>query len=56
MKRVKPRYGIILAGIPAEGAEISDELAKEWIANGLVTLVKDEPKLPKTPTPERENR
>ena len=39
MKRVKPRRGFILAGIPAEGADVSDELAKEWIDNGLVTLV-----------------
>lgn len=43
MKLVKPRRGIILAGIPAKGAEVTDALAKEWLDNGLVTLVNPEP-------------
>jgi len=48
MKTVKPRHGIILAGIPAKGAEVTDKLADEWIANGLVTLVDpDKPKAQK---------
>jgi hypothetical protein len=37
--RVKPRPGIILAGIPASGADIDQARAKEWVANGLVILV-----------------
>lgn len=44
MKTVKPRHGIILAGIPKTGAEVTDKLAKEWIDNGLVELVEDKPK------------
>lgn len=33
---VKPRPGLILAGIPADGAAIPEELAAEWIADQLV--------------------
>lgn len=44
MKTVKPRPGIILAGIPSSGAEITDKLAKEWIDNGLVVLVEPDKK------------
>lgn len=39
---VKPRPGIILAGIPASGADVPLELAAEWIANGLVVAAKRE--------------
>lgn len=42
MKRVRPRGGIILAGIPKTGAEVSDKLAKEWIDNGLVVEIDDD--------------
>ena len=41
--RVKPRAGIILAGIPSKGADVEDKLAKEWLEAGLAVLV-DEPK------------
>jgi hypothetical protein len=43
--RVKPRAGIILAGIPAAGADVPTKLAREWLDNGLVTeITEDEPK------------
>lgn len=32
---IKPRPGIILAGIPAAGASVNAGLAKEWIRTGL---------------------
>jgi hypothetical protein len=34
--RVRPRPGIILAGVPAAGAEVDADQAREWIRNGLV--------------------
>lgn len=40
MTRVRPRRGIILAGIPSSGADVDAALAQEWIAAGLVTAVK----------------
>lgn len=46
MKKVKPRPGIILASIPETGAEVTDELAREWQRNGLVIIVEDEKKPP----------
>ncbi len=49
MKTVKPRHGIILAGIPASGAEVTDKLAREWLDNGLVVLVEDEKPKPAAP-------
>jgi len=36
---VRPRRGLILAGIPRNGAEISAELAEDWIAAQLVERV-----------------
>ncbi len=42
MKRVKPRGGHILAGIPKTGAEVTDKLAAEWIANGLVVEIDED--------------
>lgn len=33
---VRPRPGLILAGIPAEGAPIPAHLAEEWVANRMV--------------------
>jgi hypothetical protein len=39
-KKVRPRAGIILAGIPTKGADVDAALADEWIANGLVVEVK----------------
>lgn len=54
--RVRPRTGIILAGVPATGADIDSALAAEWLANGLVTRVdppKPQPKQPGTPAKER---
>ena len=40
--RVRPRPGIILAGIPAEGTDVDKDLADEWVRNGLVVRVKPE--------------
>lgn len=34
---VKPRGGVVLAGIPAAGAEVPEALAREWIEARLVT-------------------
>lgn len=36
---VRPRTGLILAGIPRKGAEIPRALAEEWIADQLVVKV-----------------
>jgi hypothetical protein len=44
---VRPRRGLILAGIPRQGAAISRELADDWIAAQLVERV--EPETPVTP-------
>jgi hypothetical protein len=41
--KVRPRSGIILAGIPAAGAEVDAALAREWLDAGLVTRVSDHP-------------
>lgn len=46
MRYVRPRTGIILAGIPRHGAMITDKLAKEWIGAGLVEEI-DDPNRPK---------
>jgi hypothetical protein len=46
MTAVKPRKGIILAGIPAKGAEIDDKLAEEWLANRLVVPIDADDALP----------
>lgn len=45
--QVKPRGGVILAGIPASGAWVTRELADEWERNGLVIKVKPDPPAPK---------
>lgn len=37
--RIKPRKGVILAGIPATGADVPAELAEEWLAAKLATRV-----------------
>lgn len=59
MKRVRPRSGIILAGIPKSGAEIPDKLAKEWLDNGLVVEIGEDGNpidQPKEPEPEKPRR
>ena len=38
---VRPKHGIILAGIPSKGAEVTGALAKEWIEAGLVEEIED---------------
>lgn len=56
MKYVRPRHGIILAGIPATGAEVTEKLAKEWIAAGLVEEIVDPARPRKRPaTPARKD-
>lgn len=35
---VRPRPGVILAGIPATGADVPASLAREWERNGLVII------------------
>lgn len=40
MTRIRPRRGVILAGIPAAGADVDAELAREWERNGLVVIEK----------------
>lgn len=43
--QIKPRPGVILAGIPATGADVPAPLAREWIAARLAVEVKpDKPK------------
>lgn len=37
--RVKPRHGLILAGVPIGGADLPRALAEEWIADRLVVAV-----------------
>ena len=46
--RIKPVAGIILAGIPTDGADVPAALAEEWIAAKLARRV-DEPKKPAKP-------
>lgn len=40
---VKPRPGLILAEVPAEGGPIPEALASEWIANRIVSPATPEP-------------
>lgn len=56
MKRVRPRSGIILAGIPKTGAEVSDKLAREWIDNGLVVEIDDDGNPVEEPEAEKPRR
>jgi hypothetical protein len=49
--RIKPRKGIVLAGIPAVGADVDAALAREWLAAGLVTAVKPAPARAATSAP-----
>lgn len=46
--RIRPKPGVQLAGIPAEGAEVDLELANEWLDAGLVTRVSKPKPAPKT--------
>lgn len=46
--KIRPRKGIELAGVPASGADVPADLAREWIDAGLATAVTS-PKRPKTP-------
>jgi hypothetical protein len=41
--KVRPRPGVILAGIPAAGTAVERTLAEEWLAAGLVVRAKDTP-------------
>ena len=58
--RIKPRPGVILAGLPAAGADVDAELAQEWIDGHLAVRVKEPdptpaaPKTPKAASPAKE--
>lgn len=47
--KIRPKPGVQLAGIPADGADVPAELATEWLTAGLVTRVN--PPKPKTSRP-----
>lgn len=53
--KIKPRGGFILAGIPADGTDVDEDLGREWIRNGLAVEIKKERKetkpKPATPAP-----
>jgi hypothetical protein len=46
---VRPRTGIILAGIPRKGAQIPRALAEQWIADHLVVPIEHKPEPTKGP-------
>lgn len=54
---VRPRRGLILDGIPRKGAEISKDLAEQWIADQLVERIEPAtPAVPKKPAVRRSPR
>ena len=44
--RVKPKKGVLLAGLPADGGDVEIELAEEWLEAGLVEKVPKKPAKP----------
>lgn len=56
---VRPRRGLILAGVPRSGAELPRSLAEEWIADQLVERIATQAQpvtRPKQPTPRAQAR